>query len=187
MPWASEADRWAELVFCVTNAFVDDPVQCRQLTESLRDLQLVSPSALMGAKDTPTPAHAVIRHVLGQHGIGKEQTERIIQTLADMASAVMNGYEGKIQRFLRAEAESIRDDLTTLLAGPRTPSSELRRGITHWLQNAAGLPISVEDESVRQFCANRGITVQQLQQAADEVDFNLALVDDLIRLEKAEP
>lgn len=31
VPWASEADRWEELVFCVIHAFVGDPLPCRRL------------------------------------------------------------------------------------------------------------------------------------------------------------
>ena len=49
------------------------------------------------------------------------------------------------------------------------------------------MPLSFTDENVVQFCQENNLTVEELFAAADELDMNFALVDDIVeRHEKAQ-
>jgi hypothetical protein len=57
-----------------------------------------------------------------------------------------------------------------------------RRILTRWLQNALEMPIPLSNNEVQSFCKKYKCTVQQLVDAADTLDINVAIVDDLIKL-----
>lgn len=185
MPWAAEADRWAELVFCLLNAVAaDDPERSRELTDDLHRFGLIEPAVLLEVDDPASDTHRVVRHLLDRYGFDRAQITTATGVLARLARFVTDGYGGKLQRYLRRNAERMRDELVSELGGG-TPEPLLRLAVTHWLQNAVDLPLSLEDDAVRAFCAARGIDQATLELAADEVGLNLALVDDVIRLEAA--
>lgn len=188
MPWASESDRWAELVFCLLNAVAEIPLdpdvraeRCRSLTDTLDALELLDPASLAATADPANARHVVLTYVLLQYEFSDDQAKRAVSMLSTAAAAVNETFAGKIQRYLRSQAETIRDDLVSALGGDTVTESELRRGVTHWLQNALNLPLSVDDKYVQEFCDSHAIGLKELENAADEIDFNVALVDDMIR------
>lgn len=184
MPWPAESHRWAELVFCLLNAVMQDPLRCRELTEALGALRMLDPSALAAAADPRADAAVVLRYALRQHGFGEEQTQRAMGLLTRAGVAITNGYQGRIQRYLRQKAELIRDELMAMIGGG-TSDNELRQGVSHWLQNALNLPVSVGDKDIEDFCRHHGIDLRELEAAADEADLNIAVVDDLLRIRAA--
>jgi hypothetical protein len=186
VPWASETDRWAELVFCVLNAFVaDDPARCRRLVDTLGELGLTEPATLAEAGNPSGTHHVVVSYALARYGFTESDAQRAIRLLAQLAGVVGERYGGKIQRYLRQQAERIRDDLVASLAVGSDSETELHVGITLWLQNAVNMPLSVADKNVDEFCDRHGVGLEELEKVADEIDFNVALVDDIIRLDQA--
>jgi hypothetical protein len=186
VPWASEVDRWNELVFCVLGGLLDrDPAGCRELTTKLADLGLLEPPVLARAGDPASEEHTALRYLLVRQGLVEAEVERAVGALARIAGVVIDRYGGKFQRYLRAKAEAMRDELVAMFADSAGAEPELPGVVAHWLQNAMGMPLSLEDASVQAFCEAHGISGEELEHAADEIDFNIALVDDVLRLDAA--
>jgi hypothetical protein len=57
---------------------------------------------------------------------------------------------------------------------------QVRYAFTLWLQNVLNMPLSLQSRAVETFTNAIGLTSGQLFHAADEMDVNVALVDDLL-------
>jgi hypothetical protein len=79
----------------------------------------------------------------------------------------------------------MRTELVDAFSGDSVSETELNLAVTHWLQNAAALPLSMNDEATQEFCRRRQIDLTDLEQAADAIGLNVAVVDDVIRLDAA--
>ena len=180
--WASEADRWAELIFCVLNSFAEDaPERCRLATGTLAELDLLAPATLAGVDDPHSEAHIMAKHVLRLHGFTEANLAGVLGALGTVSRQTIAGFDGKLQRYLRQLGEAARDSLAARFGD----SPQLRRAVTHWLQNTLNLPLSLEDQAVREFCERLAITQADLEAAADSIDLNVAVVDDIIGLAAA--
>jgi hypothetical protein len=73
-------------------------------------------------------------------------------------------------------------DLDRIFEFSALTEAEVRYAFTYWLQNVLNMPLSLIDENVRMFCAQHDLEPEQLFAAADELDVNLALVDDVVQL-----
>lgn len=155
----------------------------------LQEAGLLEPAVLARTSQPGEESGTVLRYLFARAGLGPAQVGRAGDQLARIGRAIEERYQGKIQRYLRRQGELIRDDLLGMFADGGGPEPELRHGVTHWLQNAAGIPLSTfeYDRTLQQFCQERGVDQRQLEDAADEIDFNLALVDDVIRADLAQP
>ena len=182
--WPSEDERWSELVFCLFNAFTDDAVKSRELVEALEQLAVIDPKSLARARDKGSPTGTVVRFASGRTGLAEADIEGAVQLVANVATVVLDRYDGKVQRYLRGWAGAILDDMEALF-GLAGLDGQLRRGMTHWLQNATNMPVSVDNSLVDEFCRQRGVTAHDLEAAADRIGYNVALIDDVIRLDAA--
>lgn len=186
IPWASEADRWDELVFCIVNAFLRDPARARGASEMLSLLGLSGAETLArlaGEPDGSSADRAVVERILSRHGLADDDAAAAADVLVRAASTVQRRYDGLIQRYLRAKATEMRDELTDLLAADAPPPEELRAAVSHWLQNVASMPLSVCDGEIAGFLAEHEAGIEDLEAAADHLGLNVAVVDDVIRLE----
>jgi hypothetical protein len=184
--WVSEDDRWAELVFCLLDqCHRQDPETTRSAVTTLQYLDLLE-SAKLALLDQPAGAEAatVVAYVLKQHGFPPEPVAKSLSVLAHVAQALQRDHGGKMQRYMRRHAEALRDDLVGALSNGALSGAEWRYAVSHWLQNAFSLPLSLEHEAVKEFCAQNEVSTQDLWLAADELDLNLALVDDLLEMEQ---
>ena len=77
-------------------------------------------------------------------------------------------------------AEAALEELADALGGAGVPADTLRFALTHWLQNATNAPLSLGHESVEAFCRKHELSAEQVRAAADDLDLNLALLDDLL-------
>lgn len=181
--WVSEADRWAELAFCLLNQLTDlEPEQVRMIVNRLQDLGVLRIVALAGDGPEYQETRTVLAYVLKRYGFSDQDAERGVQLLTHVAQHVQRDYAGKIQGFLRRHAKMMRDELLETLKDPALGDRELRYAITLWLQNAVSLPISLESSAVVKFCQDNEAAPEDLWKAADGLDLNLALVDDLIEM-----
>ena len=179
-------DRWAELVFCVLNVFAKhDAARSRLAVAALRDLEIIEPNKLAEATDTENETFTVVRHVLARYGFDEPALSTAIRVLSHIASVVSSSNGGKVQRYLRAGGESMRDALAAEFGSDALADSKLKEAIAHWLQNVTALPLAVyDDETVAEFCHERGIGREELEAIADDLDLHIALVEDLIRLDR---
>lgn len=185
LPWPSEADRWAELVFCLINAFMgDDATQARKALEGLSKAGVLLPEHLSRARELGSPEGTVVRYVLGVYGVSEADLERVADALGRVATATQMRYAGKLQKYLRDKGREMRDELVATFSLREDEQDDVRRAVTHWLQNSLSLPVAVEDAWVMAFLTGFDSSLQDLEDAADAADINLALVDELIRLDK---
>jgi hypothetical protein len=56
-----------------------------------------------------------------------------------------------------------------------------RETVTRWLQNVLNLPVYLETESARAFCSQANVTTSDLIRTADDLDINIAIVDELLQ------
>jgi len=183
-PWLSEAERWNELVFCLLNQCADlEPAVIRTAVELLQALELVDLQHLAQIDSIDTESAAVIRHVLVRLGFTLEDANRAILLLSHTGKVTRDLYAGKIQQCLRKFGETLRDELVSTFRCDALDNGQLRFASTHWLQNAISLPLTLERESLVKFGGVHGATVADVLQAADELNINTLLVDDLLEAE----
>lgn len=183
--WMYETDRWAELIFCLLNQYnQQDAEATRMAVTSLQYLGLLEIDRL-AALETPGDDHAVVlAYILKRHGFSEENGRHAVRLLRQVASVVKKGYEGKIQRYLRRQGEVMRDQLVNAFACESLSTEQLRYAISHWLQNALSLPVSLEHQAITEFCRENGLALEDLLLAVDELNLNIALVDDLLEIDQ---
>lgn len=183
--WMYETDRWTELVFCLLNQFYRQEAEpARAAMATLRYLGLLRIEKL-GTLEAGSAEEAVAVYVLKQHGLSEQDARNAAGLLAMSAQVVGQRYGGKIQRYLRHHGVAMRDELVNAFAGGALDEGQLRYAISHWLQNALGLPVSLEHQALRTFCKREEVSLDELIEAADKLDLNLALVDDVLELDQA--
>jgi len=181
--WASEGDRWAELVFCLLcQVRNEEPEATRAAVDLLN---------LLGLLDVPVLARmegedaAILKRVLRSHGFTAADAARGEALLRAIAQRTTRRFQGKVQRVLRKHGERMRQEFTRAFAGAGLSETALEYALSQWLQNALSLPISLENDAVRAFCKAQRVRLADLVECADALDINMALVDDLIALDQA--
>jgi len=179
--WASEDDRWTEFIFCLLNQCEpQDPEGARSALEILKDLELVDPASLVLLVDPESEESTVVSYVLRRNGFSTVNAHHAVELLRIAAELTNEAYGGKLQRFLREYGNRMRDDLMKRFESLDLPEPKLRYAMTHWLQNVLSLPITLESEAVREWCAVNKITVDDLVQVCDDLGVNPAVIDDLV-------
>ena len=181
--WASENARWTELVFCLLHQCSDvDSEYTRAAVTMLQDLDLLDANKLIFLDDTTSENTITFFTILKQHGFSESATQRAAKVLFGAANVVNTQYDGKIQRYLRQHGQIMRDELVDSFADSILTKQQLEYAIGHWLQNVLNLPISLETKAVREFCEKNKISIEDLLQASDVLNINVAIVDDLLEL-----
>lgn len=182
--WPSEGDRWVELLVCLCHQRTPAlPMRAlRSALHMLEDLNLVSVEALRGLA-SGSAEHVVVTQVLQRHGLGATDAAALADLMSRLARATEATCGGRIQKVLRAHALAARDELAASFAGIGLGKEELEFALTHWLQNATSAPISLQSRDVVAFCRALGITLETLEDAADELGLNLALLDDVLAMD----
>jgi len=182
--WLWEVDRWKELVFALLSRIVSIPEDdVRELTERLLDLELLDVGELAKlSKEVDEPIGHRLTNVMAEWGVAGEEARIAVTTIAEAARGLSDHYGGKIQRYLRHYGELMLDELGGTFTFTAIKSDAVGEAFTYWLQNVLDMPVSLVDESVRGFCDGKGFSPVDLIEAADEIDMNLALVDDVTQL-----
>lgn len=188
-PWPWESSRWHELVFCILYRLATPelpPETARTLTLALADLGLLDVNCLAaqlnedGEVDPAHPDAALMLQLLQRAGLPAAKGSAILTTLGQVAAGFEQRYHGKVQRYLRHYGHAFLDGLHQDFSFSKIGEEDMRQIFTHWLQNVLNLPLPVSEPAVAQFCAAHGASVADLLQIADELDLNVALLDDLI-------
>ncbi|MGB8951187.1 MAG: hypothetical protein WCC06_00775 [Candidatus Aminicenantales bacterium] len=183
--WMYETDRWAELVFCLLNQCGRQaPETARMAVDMLQNLELIQVDKLAAIRKLNDENAVVLSYILKRYGFSEGDSQRAIRLLAHVARVIQKEYGGKIQRCLRRHGEMIRDELAGAFGSELLKEAQLRYALSHWLQNAFSLPISLEHRAVKEFCRKNRVRIQDLWRASDDLDLNISLVDDLLDMEK---
>lgn len=188
-PWVWEFDRWKELVFALLAQVAQAPEEeLRKVVEDLAELDLLEISALAGlAGDQGEPeadseSARRILELLAERGFDPATAQRAFKTIAQAAEGLHEHFGGKVQRYLRSYGSRMLEELDDVFQLDALQEDEAMQGFSYWLQNVMNMPLSLRDETLQRFCKEHGLTPDQLIEAADELDFNLGLVDDLIQI-----
>jgi hypothetical protein len=188
-PWVWEFDRWKELVFALLVQVSSTPEShVRQVVGHMADLDLLDIPALANIcsdgkhPDLDAPLARQILEFLQENGFSQAVAERGLTTVCQAALAFHAHHGGKLQRYLRSYGELMLKDLDGIFQFSSLTQAEMRDAFAYWFQNALNMPISLVDENMRKYCESHDLTPAQLIQAADELNLNLAIVDDLTAL-----
>lgn len=183
LPWASEADRWDEFVFCLVNSYRPDRSRdARLITYHLSGLGLTTPAALQELIDPNSHKAITVRTALSSLGLSEGETRALLKDLAEAADEVQAQHQGHVHRLLEVVGEQLHDRLLAAL-GKHRGSEQLGRALTHWLQNTMSMPILLDSPELQQFRKAHDADVAQLLAAAERIDLNIALLDDIARYE----
>jgi hypothetical protein len=186
-PWIFESDRFSELAFCIISQYTRSNLEdARIAADKLAEVGLLSATILSSMGESANAKQPIV-HILKRYGFSAKEALVAADSLIALARAIEKEYNGKIQHAARKHAESLREELVTKLKDGISDEPKLRHAISLWLQNAFSLPISLERKSVTDFCNQNSIRIQDLGKAADSLDLNLAIVDDIIEIEQARP
>jgi hypothetical protein len=181
VPWSGEHERWLELLFCLAHRQRPrEAALTRHTIGILNDLGLLSPSDL-AAPDYATCQSGLLCHaVLTRYGLTATSATHVIATWCRAAVVVGETAGGKVQRILRTAGERLRTELAAVFSGIDLSPREINLAIGHWVQNVTSLPISLRDASLIAASEAQGFTLDALVGAADELNLNLAALDDLV-------
>jgi hypothetical protein len=102
-----------------------------------------------------------------------------------VARALQQRWNGKTQRYLRAWGERLLDEIPEAFDIKALSEEKVRYAFAYWLQSTLGLPVLLPHPMVRDYAGVQGTTLDALIAAADSLDLNVALLDELVALEIA--
>lgn len=181
--WPRESMRWKELVFCILETLSSREI-AEKAVNALSELDLVNIEKLSpkhgSARKTSLLKHELIQDILQEAGFESGTAKQALNALVEIAEIVQTKYGGKVQRLLRKEGEQMIRNITSFFTFHTLEEQLTRRIIIKWLQDVLNLPIYRETEGSKAFLVETNTTVAELVDAADDLDINIAIVDDLL-------
>lgn len=118
--------------------------------------------------------------ILTKCGFAKAKVIRIATVLADVSKVITVKYNGKIQRMLRLYGSVLKTDMIQTFKKISLTKKEIEFATTLWLQNTMNISLSLLHPALMKFCHKHKITFSELEEVADEIDMNIAVLDDII-------
>jgi hypothetical protein len=183
--WPLENLRWNALALSILETLSSETV-AESAGRAMADLDLLAVDKLAQLANSVTkkPLSKRKRLVLGileEAGFDEEAAIQTLTTLVEAAEIVQRELNGKIQKLLRREGLEILQTVERFFRFSGIDDDAKSRAITRWLQDVINIPVYLETESTKAFCAEQKVTVSDLIAAADELDISVAIVDDLIQ------
>jgi len=188
-PWMWEGNRWKELVFALLTRVAPLPEQDTRATveqmnrSGLLDISLLA--SIAGASgshpEQSSPQARQIRESLRATGFSMAEAERALTAMCEAAHGLQEHFGGKVQRYLRDYGELMLLDLGRVFQFSTLSEADAADAFTYWFQNVLSLPLSLIDTDLKAFADQRGLDPHLMIQAADNMDLNLALLDDLVQ------
>lgn len=187
--WASETSRWNELVAILASEV------CLRSKDDM--MEIINYLADLGHLDIPELAKIDVRSnkidrandeatkiiaVLVRKGLSEEQALNVLLPLCQIAKRLNEDFGGKIQLYLRSYGETMLREALALFSLQGGSEDETRRVFTAWLQKVTNMPLLLLAPEVSEFCGKHEISVAELIEAADNIDMNVAIVDELLKL-----
>ncbi len=182
--WPMESMRWNELVYCVLESLGTD-LSARPVVKVLSELDLLDIDKLaeldVAIGHKATPRGQLVLGILKEAGFDDASARQAILVLAQAAKKVQIELDGNIQRLLRQEGERMIQNVVAFIGFAGLDEKLARHTVTRWLQNVLNVPVCLETESMRTFCAELKTGTKALVAAADDLDINVAIVDDVVQ------
>ncbi|MCG7849021.1 MAG: hypothetical protein MIO93_07560, partial [ANME-2 cluster archaeon] len=113
--WEDEHSRWNELVYCIFAELTEHSYRdARSLSDSLSELNLLDIKDLANVKildngiaDPDNTRIRTITDILLSNGVSESDVQKTISAICKVAQAIMENYDGKIQKFLRKYGHQI--------------------------------------------------------------------------------
>lgn len=187
--WPSEQERWQEFAFCLfhrVNASAIDATTARTIIDVLARLELLEVATLAslvddgGRVDLAHDDAVLLQRVMVRLGVAREAVETAIVTLSEAAAWLQRHHDGKVQRYLRAYGEQMLREANQHFNFTRLPAADVGSALTHWLQNALSMPLALREPAMEDLAQAFGLSTGEIVELADELDINVALLDDMI-------
>lgn len=195
--WPSEHERWIELVFALVARISDKPdLDVRNTIEQLDDLGLLEIEELSaipqsgGSIDYKSLASKRVIESLSEPqfteeglekpGFTEEESKNILLIMHEAAKSLMEHYDGKIQKYLRKYGQQMVDEFAENFSFSGMDDKDLTNAVTYWLQNVLNMPVNLKTESMETFCSKVGISEEEILKEVDNLNINVALLDDMI-------
>jgi hypothetical protein len=187
--WPVERARWYELAFCLLFRLGQPQIEAdgaRRVVNMLVDLRLLDLQPLADLCDEdgePDLKHAdadLMLRLLKRSGFTPAQASVAVASLCQTAFALRRRHGGKVQRYLRHYGQRMLDDLDNQFSFSHIGADDARHIFTHWLQNVLNMPLGLAEPEMKQLCQQFEISLDELVEIADELDLNLALLDDMV-------
>jgi hypothetical protein len=185
--WPREGLRWAELLFSLLSRINYNHLDIlRDMIGRLDYLELLDVEKLAyiqefkGNVDLNSPYASRISEILYEYGFNGDESMNSIQTMHEAAKNLMENHSGMIQKYFRKYGQMMLDEINQNFSFSKMNKDEVRYAFTFWLQNVLNMPISLQDQNTKDYCARLGLKPEEFMEVADKLDINLAVVDDLI-------
>jgi len=185
--WVWETDRWKELVFALLTRVTDmDEAHLRDITERMNDIGLLdidslaaSPAIDQASGQIDPHSRHIIEYFL-ECGFQPEEAQNGLQTVREAAIGLQKHFKGKIQLYLRKYGLLMLQEINQTFEFSKLDMADVTLAFTYWLQNVLEMPVSLLDAHMEAFCKQHDLKPAQVVSAADDLDLNLALLDDLV-------
>ena len=175
--WFDERDRWIEFVQALAFAAIGiEGARARTACTALKEAGLLDQADTM----RDPSREQVATSILAECGLTAVEADTLVGALVEAGDILDRGFGGKIQIFLRECMEATCERMLEELAIESIPLDRRRLAYRLWLQNVLSAPLSLELQSMDDFCSRLGIQFSKLVQAADAADVNVALLDDML-------
>ena len=188
--WPWESQRWTELVFCILNASTRPEVSPDSIREAARVLEkshlidiavLGSLDPVKEKKDSSHPHVVAVQAILKNFGFAEDEIQTAVATMCQLAAGFKKNYEGKVQKCLRRYGMNMLKEMERDFPVQASNAETARTAITQWFQNVLNLPLPAPDEISDKACKMLQTDYKALIQAADDIDVNVALLDNILR------
>jgi hypothetical protein len=174
--WEDESSRWTELVYCIFAELTKHSYRdARRLANGIADLNLLAVEDLAGIPimddGMVNPDNSRIRtitDILKSNGVSEDEINRSLSAICKVAQAIQENYDGKVQKFLRKYGRDI--------------VNEFDSHVSFWIQNTLAMPLAFSNVYTARFCENEDVTYWELAEAADNIEINAAVLDDLLEV-----
>ena len=188
--WEDEHSRWNELVYCIFTELTQHSYRdARSLSNSLSELNLLDVEDLANVKimddgmaDPDNKRIMTITDVLISNDVDEADVKKTLSAICKVAQAIMENYDGKIQKFLRKYGQDIVDEFDSHVSFSEVDKGTQSRILVKWIQNTLAMPLAFSNVYTAKFCEIEGVTYLELAEAADNIGLNGAVLDDLLEL-----
>lgn len=188
--WPWETQRWHELVFCILTAVAKpdvSPDAIREVTRVLGWARLLDIELLgdLNPADSEgqTTDHTLIaiETILLNTGFTTDEAKLATKSICEAAKGFKGRFEGKAQKFLRHCGDLMLEQVKENFSFSQLSAAEATRAFSLWFQNTLNLPLPTPDPISDEACELLHVDYASLVKAADEVDVNVAILDNVLR------
>jgi hypothetical protein len=188
--WEDEHSRWNELVYCIFAELTQHSYRdARSLSDSLSELNLLNVEDLANVKmldnsiaDPDNKRIMTITDILLSNGVSESDVQKTLSAICKVAQAIIENYDGKIQKFLRKYGQQIVKEFDSHVSFNDVDKGTQSRILVKWIQNTLSMPLAFSNVNTAKFCEVEGVSYLELVDAADNLGLNGAVLDDLIEL-----